>query len=54
MVLPNVITLQQKLDRVVYDSLLYLTITLCFSVHKARNKKMEREMVIQFDNYNVR
>ena len=37
-VLPDVITLQQKLGRVVYDSLLYLTRTLCFSVHKARNK----------------
>jgi hypothetical protein len=37
-VLPDVITLQQKLGRVVYDSLLYLTRNLCFSVHKARNK----------------
>ena len=37
-VLPDVITLQQKLDRVVHDSLLYLTRTLCFSVYKARNK----------------
>ena len=37
-VLPDVIILQQKLGRVVYDSLLYLTRTLCFSVHKARYK----------------
>ena len=37
-VLPDVITLKQQQGRVVYDSLLYLTRTLCFSVHKARDK----------------
>ena len=37
-VLPDVITLKQQEGRLVYDSLLYLTRTLCFSVHKARNK----------------
>ena len=37
-VLPDVITLRQQQGRVVYDSLLYLTRTLCFSVHKARLK----------------
>ena len=37
-VLPDVITLKQQEGRLVYDSLLYLTRTLCFSVDKARNK----------------
>jgi hypothetical protein len=37
-VLPDVITLRQKQGKCVYDSLLYLTRTYCFSVHKTRLK----------------
>ena len=37
-VLPEVIALRQSLGSGVYDSLLYLTRTLCFSIHKSRNK----------------
>ena len=37
-VLPEVITLRQKMGKSVHDSLLYLTRTLCFSVYKARQK----------------
>ena len=37
-VLPEVITLNQKLGQLLHDSLLYLTRTLCFSIYKARAK----------------
>ena len=37
-VLPEVIALRQSVGRVVHDSLLYLTRTLCYSVHRARLK----------------
>ena len=37
-VLPDVIKLKQQHSNSVYDSLLYLTRTLCFSVHKTRLK----------------
>ena len=37
-VLPDVITLRQQEGKWVHDSLLYLTRTLCFSVHKSGEK----------------
>ena len=37
-VLPDVIVLHQKLGKMVYDSLFYLTSSLCFSVAKTRSK----------------
>ena len=37
-VLPEVIALSQLLGSEVHDALLYLTRTLCFSIHKSRNK----------------
>ena len=37
-VLPDVISLKQKHGLCVHDSLLYLTRTFCFSVHKSRLK----------------
>ena len=37
-VLPDVIVLHQKLGKMVYDSLFYLTRSLCFSVAKTRSK----------------
>ena len=38
MVIPDVISLKQQYGKCVHDSLLYLTRTLCFSVHKSRYK----------------
>ena len=48
-ILPDVILLHQKHGKVVHDSLLYLTRTLCYSIYKSRNKllgKWNRWMIL--------
>ena len=47
-VLPDVIDLHQQLGKMVHDSLLYLTRTLCYSIDKTRSKLMGKWNVHQW------